>query len=103
MSGQPGHFVNQAPEKIPYAIQRFVGESQRIVGVLNRALDGADYLAGAYSIADIATYPWIDAAWTPLTNMMPEQAAALANVQRWLDRVAPRPAGQRGMRLPPAA
>jgi GSH-dependent disulfide-bond oxidoreductase len=103
MIGQTGHFVNQAPEKIPYAIQRFVGESQRIVGVLNRALDGADYLAGAYSIADIATYPWIDAAWTPLTNMMPEQAAALANVQRWLDRVAARPAVQRGMQVPPAA
>jgi len=103
MIGQAGHFVNQAPEKIPYAIQRFVGESQRIVGVLDRALGAGDYLAGAYSIADIATYPWIEAAWTPLTSMMPEQAKALGNVRRWLDRVADRPAVQRGMRVPQVA
>jgi GSH-dependent disulfide-bond oxidoreductase len=100
MIGQAGHFLNQAPERIPYAIQRFIEESQRIVGVLEQALQDKDYLAGTYSIADIATYPWIDAAWTPLTSMMPEQAAALGNVRRWLDRLADRPAVQRGMRVP---
>jgi GSH-dependent disulfide-bond oxidoreductase len=100
MIGQAGHFLNQAPERIPYAIQRFIEESQRIVGVLEQALRDKDYLAGTYSIADIATYPWIDAAWTPLTSMMPEQAAALGNVRRWLDRLAERPAVQRGMRVP---
>jgi GSH-dependent disulfide-bond oxidoreductase len=100
MIGQAGHFVNQAPERIPYAIKRFVEESQRIVGVLEQALQGKDYLAGTYSIADIATYPWIDAAWTPLTSMMPEHAVALRNVRRWLDRLAERPAVQRGMRVP---
>jgi GST-like protein len=100
MIGQAGHFVNQAPEKIPYAIQRFIGESQRIVGVLEQALREQDYLAGTFSIADIATYPWIEAAWAPLTSMMPEQAAALGNVRRWLDRLAERPAVQRGMRVP---
>jgi GSH-dependent disulfide-bond oxidoreductase len=100
MIGQAGHFVNQAPERIPYAIKRFVEESQRIVGVLEQALEGKEYLAGTYSIADIATYPWIDAAWTPLTSMMPEQAAALGNVRRWLDRLAERPAVQRGMKVP---
>src|SRR5689334_23236044 len=51
--GQTGHFMNQASEKIPYAIQRFVGESLRIVGVLNGGLAGRDWLAGDYSIADI--------------------------------------------------
>jgi GSH-dependent disulfide-bond oxidoreductase len=100
MIGQAGHFVNQAPEKIPYAIQRFIGESQRIVGVLEQALREQDYLAGTFSIADIATYPWIEAAWAPLTSMMPEHAAALGNVRRWLDRLAERPAVQRGMRVP---
>ena len=99
--GQAGHLVNQATENVPYAIQRFLAESERIVGVLEHALRGRDYLAGAYSIADIATYPWIEAAWGPLTSLMPEQAAALGNVRRWLDRVAERPAVQRGMLVPP--
>ena len=98
--GQAGHLVNQATENVPYAIQRFLAESERIVGVLEHALRGRDYLSGAYSIADIATYPWIEVAWGPLTSMMPEQAAALGNVRRWLDRMAERPAVQRGMRVP---
>src|SRR5262249_10333164 len=98
--GQVGHFLNQAPEKIPYAIQRFVGESLRIVGVLNTALTGRDYLAGAYSIADMATYPWIAAAWQPFQNMLPEKVAEFGNVKAWLDRVAERPAVTRGMAVP---
>ena len=98
--GQTGHFVNQAPEKIPYAIQRFVGESVRIVGVLNTGLQGRDHLAGDYSIADIATYPWIVAAWEPFRNMMPEKIGEFGNVQRWLDRLGARPAVQRGMAIP---
>jgi len=101
--GQVGHFMQQAPEKIPYAIQRFVGESVRIVGVLNTGLAGRDYLAGAYSIADIATYPWVIAAWGPFQSMMPEKIGELANVQRWLDRVGARPAVQRGMAIPKVA
>jgi len=98
--GQTGHFVNQAPEKIPYAIQRFVGESVRIVGVVNTGLQGRDHLAGDYSIADIATYPWIVAAWEPFRNMMPEKIGEFGNVQRWLDRLGARPAVQRGMAIP---
>ena len=98
--GQTGHFLNQAPEKIPYAIQRFVGESLRIVGVLNTGLAGRDYLAGDYSIADMATYPWIVAAWEPFGKMLPEKVAEFGNVQRWLDRLAARPAVQRGMAVP---
>jgi len=102
MIGQTGHFVNQAPEKIPYAIQRFVGESVRIIEVLNTGLDGREYLAGDYSIADIATYPWIVAAWQPFQGMMPEKIGELGNVQRWLDRIGARPAVQRGMAVPAA-
>jgi GST-like protein len=98
--GQAGHFANQAPEKIPYAIQRFVGESLRIVGVLEQGLGANDYLAGDYSIADIATYPWIVAAWEPFGRMMPEKIGEMKRVQAWLDRMATRPAVQRGMAVP---
>jgi GST-like protein len=101
MIGQAAHFANTAPEKIPYAIQRFVGESVRIIEVLEHALRGRDYLPGDYSIADIATYPWIRAAWGPFERMMPEKIAQLPNVQGWLDRVAARPAVERGMAVPP--
>ena len=98
--GQAGHFANQAPEKIPYAIKRFIDESVRIVGVLNGALARREYLAGEYSIADIASYPWVLAAWAPFSAMMPEKTAELGNVKRWLDTIGARPAVQRGMAIP---
>jgi len=98
--GQTGHFVNQAPEKIGYAITRFVTESLRIVGVLDTALGRAPYLAGEYSIADMATYPWVVAAWEPFTAMMPDKVATMPNVRRWLDAMGARPAVQRGMAVP---
>src|SRR5262245_7804491 len=101
--GQAGHFMNQAPEKIPYAIQRFVSETLRILGVLDVALKRNEHLAGEYSIADIATYPWIEAAWAPLSTTMPEKIRELGNVQHWLDRVSARPAVQRGMKVPQVA
>jgi GSH-dependent disulfide-bond oxidoreductase len=101
--GQTGHFMNQAPEKIPYAIQRFVGETLRILAVLDVALATREYLAGEYSIADMATYPWVEAAWTPLSSTMPEKIGELGNVRRWLDRVSARPAVQRGMKVPQVA
>jgi GST-like protein len=98
--GQTGHFVNQAPEKIPYAIQRFIDESLRIIGVLNAGLAEREYLAGDYSIADIATYPWVVAAWGPFQSMMPEKVGELGDVRRWLDAVGARAAVQRGMKIP---
>lgn len=98
--GQAGHFVNQAPEKIPYAMQRFINESLRIIGVLNTDLARQDYLAGTYSIADIATYPWVTAAWVPFTGMMPDKAVELGHVKRWMDTMAARPAVQKGMTVP---
>jgi GST-like protein len=98
--GQAGHFVNQAPEKIPYAMQRFINESLRIMGVLNTDLADRSFLAGDYSIADIATYPWVAAAWTPFTSMMPDKAKELVHVKHWMDRVAARPAAQKGMTVP---
>jgi GST-like protein len=98
--GQVGHFVNQAPEKVPYAIQRFVSEAVRIIGVLNTGLAGGEYIAGDYSIADVATYPWVEAAWKPFQAMMPDKVGELGNVGRWLDRMAARPAVRRGMAVP---
>jgi GST-like protein len=100
MIGQAGHFVNQAPEKIPYAMQRFINESFRIIGVLNVGLEGREFLAGDYSIADMATYPWVQAAWGPFQGMMPDKVGELGNVQRWLDRMAARPAVAKGMAVP---
>ncbi len=59
MAGQNHHFCQYAPEKIPYAIDRYVRETNRLYGVLDRQLEGRNYIAGDYSIADMACYPWI--------------------------------------------
>ncbi|BAQ61146.1 glutathione S-transferase [Geminocystis sp. NIES-3708] len=59
MAGQNHHFGIYAPEKIPYAIDRYVKETNRLYGVLNKQLEGKDYIVGEYSIADMACYPWI--------------------------------------------
>ena len=60
MAGQNHHFVQYAPEQLPYAIERYVKETSRLYGVLNKRLsDGRDYMCGEYSIADMAAYPWI--------------------------------------------
>jgi GST-like protein len=98
--GQTGHFVNVAPEKIPYAIQRFTSESVRLFGVLNTGLEGRDHLAGDYSIADIATYPWVVAAWKPFQTLFADQVAAMGNLAAWIERVGARPAVQKGMAIP---
>ncbi len=58
MAGQNHHFSAYAPEKIPYAIDRYVKETNRLYGVLDRQLEGRDFIAGDYSIADMAAYPW---------------------------------------------
>ncbi len=104
ITGQAGHFVNTAPKEInhDYAVGRFVGEALRIVGVLNGRLADRDYLAGAYSIADIASYPWVVAAWGPFAAMMPEEVAKLPHLKRWMDTLAQRPAVERGMKVPPS-
>jgi GST-like protein len=106
--GQAGHFANDAPktqprEQLQYATLRFIGESLRILGVLDAALGRAPCLAGDYSIADMATYPWVEAAWGPFSAALPERVAALANVKRWLADVAARPAVARGMQVPAPA
>ena len=99
MFGQFYHFANAAPEKIPYALKRYGDESKRLLGVMNRRLGEADYLAGDYSIADIAAYPWVAA----LSSRFAEFGLGTGDVDKvegWLQRVGAREAVRRGMEVP---
>ena len=88
MMGQAGHFRNYAPEKLPYAIDRYTNESLRLLSVADRQLADNEYLAGdSYSIADMAAYPWAKAGALVLGD-----APGLPNLQRWLAAIAERPA-----------
>jgi GST-like protein len=95
MFGQVHHFVRQAKEEVPYAIERYTKEKDRLYGVLDRRLGEAEYLAGEYSIADIATYPWVARHEWHRTNL-----ADFPNVRRWFDALSARPGVQRGMAVP---
>ena len=95
MQGQANVFHRYAPEKIPYAIDRYQKECTRLHEVLNNRLADNEYLAGDYSIADMATYPWVKIhEWTGL------DVSGLDNLQNWLQRIAARPAVGRGMDVP---
>ena len=95
MFGQVHHFVRAAPEPVPYAIQRYSQETRRLYGVLNGHLQARQYLAAEYSVADMATYPWVARhEWHKVDlNDFPA-------VKRWFDLVGARPAVQRGMQVP---
>lgn len=94
MMGQNYHFQKAAPEKIPYAIERYVKETDRLFGVMDRRLGEVPYLAGDYSIADMATYPWVAGDWHGV------DVAKYPNFRRWRDAVATRPAVVKGMAVP---
>jgi GST-like protein len=100
MLGQANHFLNAAPEKIPYAINRYVSESARLLRVMDAQLAREEYLAGEYSIADIATYPWVSAAFPLLKQASPEGVGEGANVERWINAIAARPTVKKGMEIP---
>ncbi len=100
MLGQLGHFARSADQKSPYAIERFTNESLRLYRVLEKRLSDADYVAGDYSIADMAIYPWSVAALDPVKAMT---GASFDNVSAWHDRVGARPAVAKGMTVPPSA
>lgn len=94
MLGQHGHFRLYAQEKIAYAIERYEREARRLYGVLDRQLGQGEFVAGAYSIADIAIYPWI----------ITHKAQGLSlddwpNIKRWFAQLRARPAVQRGTAL----
>lgn len=95
MTGQHGHFSVYAPEKIPYAIDRYRREAERLLGVLDRRLRGRAFIAGDdYSIADMACYPWIDPYRDAPLNM-----AQFPEVVRWQASIRERPATQRAYAL----
>ncbi len=95
MLGQVHHFVKYNKGKAPYAEERYSKEAQRLYGVLDRRLEGREFLADEYSIADIATWPWISRfEWQEIDlNQFP-------NVKRWYTTIASRPAVQRGYKQP---
>jgi GST-like protein len=92
MLGQTHHFLHFAPEKVPYAIERYKNEAKRLYGVLDKRLSEADFLAGDYSIADMAAYPWI--ASHPRQDI---DIGTFPNVARWLSAVGSRTAVVKGM------
>jgi GSH-dependent disulfide-bond oxidoreductase len=90
MAGQNGHFNVYAPEKVPYAIDRYVRETARLYGVLDRRLADREYVAGEYSIADMACHPWI----RPHESHR-QDLADFPHLRRWFDEINARPAAQR--------
>jgi GST-like protein len=92
MLGQAHHFRRFAKEQVPYAIERYSNETRRLYGVLDKHLQEAEYLAGDYSIADMATFPW--AARHEWHGIALED---FPSVKRWYDAIAARPAVQKGM------
>ncbi len=94
MLGQNHHFVQYAPEPLPYAIERYVKEAERLYGVLDDRLADREFLAGEYSIADVACYPWI----VPHRRQRVD-IGEFPNVKRWFDAIRMRPATQRAYEL----
>ena len=96
MFGQAHHFIRSAKEQVPYGIERYSKETRRLYGVMDKRLEQEPYLAaGEYTIADIATYPWVSRyEWHQVDlNDFP-------NVKRWYDTISARPAVKRGMDVP---
>lgn len=94
MAGQASHFLNAAPEQVPYATNRFKSEVKRLYRVLENALSRSDYVAGDYSIADMAIYPWI----VPFARQGQDISDCPA-LKAWMDRMQSRPAVKAGMEL----
>jgi GST-like protein len=95
MLGQAHHFRIYAPEKLPYAIDRYTNEARRLYGVIDKRLGESEWLGGAdYSIADIATFPWLRS-WQNQGIVLEEYP----HLRRWFDAIAARPAVQRGVKV----
>jgi glutathione S-transferase len=95
MQGQSNVFFRYAPEKIPYAIQRYQNETKRLYAVMDQRLAEVEYLAGSYSIADVASWPWV-----LLHGWSGVEIDDLPNLCRWLAQVGERPAVQAGRAVP---
>lgn len=95
MLGQAHHFLHYAPEASAYAAERYAAEARRLYGVLDRRLEGREHVAGDYSIADMAIWPWVARfAWQRV------DLPAYPNVRRWYEALAARPQVQRGYARP---
>jgi GST-like protein len=95
MFGQVHHFLRAAPEPVPYAIERYSRETRRLYGVMDAHLARREWLGSEYSVADVATYPWVARhEWHKV------ELADFPNVKRWYDAIGARPAVQRGMKVP---
>lgn len=96
MFGQTHHFLRAAPEKVPYGIERYSKETRRLYGVMDKRLSSQPYLAaGTYTIADIATFPWVARHEWHMVDLND-----FAHVKRWFDTIGARPAVKRGMAVP---
>jgi GST-like protein len=95
MFGQAHHFMRAKKDEVPYGTERYGNESKRLYGVMDRHLGEHAYLADEYSIADIATYPWVARHEWHRVDL-----AQFPNVKRWYDAVGARPAVQKGMAVP---
>jgi len=101
MLGQVGFFEVFSKEKSPLASKRFIDEADRLMGVMDRQLAKTTYLAGEeFSIADIASYPWMFGVTLMLKPALGEKLDSKPNLRRWMELMAARPAVQRGMALP---
>lgn len=94
MAGQNHHFTQYAPEKVPYAIERYTKETARLYAVLNKRLADREFIAGDYSIADMASYPWI----VP-HERQGQNLDDFPHLKRWFDAIRARPATQRAYAL----
>ena len=94
MAGQLGHFTNYAPEKIPYALNRYGDEYNRLLGVIDKQLADKDYLCGDYSIADMASWPWVI-----VHERVGQSLDEFPRVKAWSERMQARPAVSAGKNL----
>lgn len=99
MQGQANHFYRLAKERIPYPTQRYVGETERLYGVLDMQLAGRDYIVGpgkgVYSVADIANYSWVNVSYFAGVDV-----SKFSNLHAWWKRINDRPAVQKGIAVP---
>jgi GST-like protein len=89
MAGQNHHFVHYAPEKLPYAIDRYVNETGRLYAVLNKRLADREFISGEYTVADMASYPWV------LPERQSQNIDEFPHLKRWKEAIKTRPATQR--------
>lgn len=96
MQGQANHFYRLAKERIPYPTQRYVGETERLYGILDNELKTKEYLVGGkYSIADIANFSWVNIAYFSGIDL-----SQFPNLEKWWKRIEERPAVQKGLNVP---